>query len=195
MPLLAAQPVTVLPDQHEVLEQLVRTHSTPQQLAMRARLILHAADAMGVHASARELSVWLKTVRYWRKRWRTADDKRSVVERLADALRSGGQLVDCFDHTLDALLRRPVSQACLAGSRRVLSPERVPQEVELPFRDLTNSCLCEADVERSAVRKNAAFVDLNQFHATALTSFSKLKLTAENYASTAGASLRLHKQR
>ena len=36
MPLLAAQPVTVLPDQREVLEQLVRTHSTPQQLAMRA---------------------------------------------------------------------------------------------------------------------------------------------------------------
>ena len=34
--------------QREVLEQLVRTHSTPQQLAMRARLILHAADAMGV---------------------------------------------------------------------------------------------------------------------------------------------------
>ena len=57
MPLLAAQPVTVLPDQREVLEQLVRTHSTPQQLAMRARLILHAADAMGVHASARELGV------------------------------------------------------------------------------------------------------------------------------------------
>ena len=54
MPLLAAQPVTVLPDQREVLEQLVRTHSTPQQLAMRARLILHAADAMGVRASARE---------------------------------------------------------------------------------------------------------------------------------------------
>src|SRR5512132_1588991 len=83
MPLLAAQPVTVLPDQREVLEQLVRTHSTPQQLAMRACLILHAADAIGVHASARELGVWPKTVRYWRKRWRTADDKRSVVERLA----------------------------------------------------------------------------------------------------------------
>ena len=89
MPLLAAQPVTVLPDQREVLEQLVRTHSTPQQLAMRARIILHAANAMGVHASARELGVWPKTVRYWRKRWRTADDKRSVVERLADAPRSG----------------------------------------------------------------------------------------------------------
>ena len=34
MPLLAADPVTVLPEQREVLEQLVRTHSTPQQLAL-----------------------------------------------------------------------------------------------------------------------------------------------------------------
>src|SRR6266436_1319327 len=61
--------------------------------------------------------------------------------------RSGGQLVDCFDHALDALLRWPVSQACLAGSRRIHSPERVPQEVELSFRDLTDSCLLLVDRE------------------------------------------------
>jgi putative transposase len=89
MPLLAADPVVVLPEQREVLERLVRTRSTPQQLAMRARLILHAADAMGVYASARELGVWPKMVRYWRKRWRIADDKQSVVERLTDAPRPG----------------------------------------------------------------------------------------------------------
>ena len=34
---------------------LVRTHSTPQQLAVRARIILHAADGRGVRESAREL--------------------------------------------------------------------------------------------------------------------------------------------
>lgn len=89
MPLLVADPVTVLPDQREALEQLVRTHSTAQQLALRARMIVHAADGVGVRESARELGVWPKTVRYWRKRWRQADDKCSVCERLADAPRSG----------------------------------------------------------------------------------------------------------
>ena len=89
MPLLAADPVTILPEQREVLEQLVRTHSTPQQLAVRARMILHAADGTRVRASARELGVWPKTVRYWRKRWRQAADGHSVAERLADAPRSG----------------------------------------------------------------------------------------------------------
>ncbi len=89
MSLLAAEPVTVLSEQREALEQLVRTHSTPQQLALRARIVLHAADGMGVRASARELGVWPKTVRYWRKRWREAADRQLIPERLADAPRSG----------------------------------------------------------------------------------------------------------
>src|ERR1700736_5497694 len=89
MPLLAADPVTILPEQREGLEQLVRTHSTPQQLALRARMILQAVDGVGVRESARELDVWPKTVRYWRRRWRQAADGQSVPERLADAPRSG----------------------------------------------------------------------------------------------------------
>ena len=89
MSLLAADPVIVLPEQREALEHLVRTHSTPQQLALRARIVVQAADGIGVRASARELGVWPKTVRYWRKRWREAADKQSVPERLADAQRSG----------------------------------------------------------------------------------------------------------
>ena len=89
MPLLVADPIAVLAEQREALERLVRTHSTPQQLALRARIILHAAEAMGVRASARELGTWPKTVRYWRKRWRQAADRHSVLERLADAPRSG----------------------------------------------------------------------------------------------------------
>jgi putative transposase len=72
-----------------VLEELVRTHSTPQQLALRARMILHAGGGVGVRESARELGVWPKTVRYWRKRWRQAADKQSVPDRMADAPRSG----------------------------------------------------------------------------------------------------------
>src|ERR1700692_5128310 len=88
MPLLA-DPVTVFPEQREALEQLVRARSTSQQLALRARMILHAADGVGVRESARELDVWPKTVRYWRQRWREAPDGQSVPERLCDAPRSG----------------------------------------------------------------------------------------------------------
>ena len=89
MPLLAADPVSVLSEQREALGQLVRIHSTPQQLALRARIILRAADGMRVRLSARELGVWPKTVRYWRKRWRQAAKGQSIAERLADAPRAG----------------------------------------------------------------------------------------------------------
>jgi transposase len=89
MPLLVCEPVTVLPEQRDGLEQLVRTHSTPQQLALRARIIIQAADGASVRASARELGVWPKTVRYWRKRWREAPDRQPVPERLVDAPRPG----------------------------------------------------------------------------------------------------------
>jgi putative transposase len=89
MPVLAAVPVSVLPEEREALEQLVRAHSTPQQLGKRARLILNAADGIGVRESAREVGVWPKTARYWRKRWRQGGDGRSIGERLADAPRSG----------------------------------------------------------------------------------------------------------
>ena len=89
MPLLAADPVTVLPEQRKALEHLVRTHSTPQQLALRARIVVQAADGIAVRASARELGVWPKTVRYWRRRWREAADRQSVPERLADVQRTG----------------------------------------------------------------------------------------------------------
>jgi putative transposase len=89
MPRLAADPVIVLPAQRETLEQLVRTHSTSQQLALRARIILHADAGVGVRESARQLGVWPKTIRYWRKRWRQAVEGQSVCERLVDAPRSG----------------------------------------------------------------------------------------------------------
>ena len=83
MPLLAADPLTVLPEQRETLEQLVRPirpHSSwrfaPAWSCTRWRVL-------GVRKSARELGVWPKTVRYWRRRWRQADDKHPSKSPMA----------------------------------------------------------------------------------------------------------------
>jgi capsular polysaccharide biosynthesis protein/transposase-like protein len=88
-PRASAYRVTVSAAQREVLERVVRARSTPQQLALRARIILHAADDVHVRLSARELGVSPKTVRYWRKRWRLTTERQPVSERLADAPRLG----------------------------------------------------------------------------------------------------------
>ena len=86
-------PLTLSDAEHQALEQLVRGHRTPQQVALRARLILAAAAGANNSQIARQESVTADTVRLWRTRWlgfqavSLAD--LSVAERLTDAPRPG----------------------------------------------------------------------------------------------------------
>ena len=70
------------------LERLIGAHSTPQQLALRARMIVLAAEGLGVGDTAQRLGVWRKGVSLWRSRWLRSGGE-SVRERLGDAPRSG----------------------------------------------------------------------------------------------------------
>src|SRR5437868_3097182 len=79
--------------EQQALERLVRGLRTPQQLALRARIILAAATGASNAAIACELHLTEDTVRLWRGRWleRCADTMpdRPIAARLADAPRSG----------------------------------------------------------------------------------------------------------
>ncbi len=79
-------------ERHE-LERLVRRHSTPQQLALRAQIVLAAADGANNCQIARQLDVSLDMVRRWRERWLACQaaslEDLPVVERLTDAPRPG----------------------------------------------------------------------------------------------------------
>ena len=76
-------------ERRQDLTALSRTHSTPQKLAERARIILLAADSVSVSETARRLCVWRKTASMWRKRWREVQSAASTAERLSDAPRRG----------------------------------------------------------------------------------------------------------
>jgi putative transposase len=75
------------------LEALLRRHTTPQQEALRARIVLAAAAGQNNAQIARALAVDIGTVRLWRGRWLGLQAvglaELSVEERLADAPRSG----------------------------------------------------------------------------------------------------------
>ncbi len=75
------------------LAALVRRHTTPQQVALRARLVLAAAAGLNNAQVARQAGVDVETARLWRGRWLglrpIAPADLSVAERLADAPRSG----------------------------------------------------------------------------------------------------------
>ncbi len=70
------------------LERLVARHTTGQQKAQRARIILKATEGKNHAQIGAELKVSVDMVRLWRRRWLELDpialDDLSVEERLED---------------------------------------------------------------------------------------------------------------
>jgi hypothetical protein len=54
---LTAAPVEVTEEQRATLEAIVRKRTSPQQLVMRAKIILCAAEGKGIRPTVRELGV------------------------------------------------------------------------------------------------------------------------------------------
>ena len=86
-------PVDLAAEERAALERLVRRHTTGQQLAERARIVLLAADGLNNSAVARTIGVHLDTVRKWRRRWCAVRAvpvaELSLTARLADGPRTG----------------------------------------------------------------------------------------------------------
>src|SRR5262245_20469756 len=85
--------IEVTEEARRELVALVRRHTTPQQVALRARLVLAAAAGLNNAQAARQEGTDVETARLWRGRWLglrpVALADLSVAERLADAPRSG----------------------------------------------------------------------------------------------------------
>jgi transposase len=75
------------------LEKLVKRHSTEQQIALRARIVLAAAAGKGNAEIGRELQVNVDTARLWRQRWLDLQaipaSELNTEERLQDLPRPG----------------------------------------------------------------------------------------------------------
>jgi transposase-like protein len=86
--------VTLTAEERRELAALARRPSAPQQRALRARIILLAADGANNSQIARHLGVEVGTPRLWRTRWlglaAVPLEELSVAERLKDAPRPGG---------------------------------------------------------------------------------------------------------
>ncbi len=84
----------VLNEQEEQgLLQITRRHRSEQQVVLRARIVLMAAQGSSNAQIARELDVCVDTVRLWRDRWAGLQgidlETLSLAERLQDAPRPG----------------------------------------------------------------------------------------------------------
>jgi len=136
VPAPKAPPIELTAEQAEVLNDLVRAHSTGQQLAERARIILSAGAGKGICESAAELGIWRKTVRQWRRRWEKADASSGVVERLSDEPRSGAPAVFTAE------------QICQIMALACEDPERL----DVPISQWSQSELARQAVKRGIVK-------------------------------------------
>nr|WP_290225527.1 helix-turn-helix domain-containing protein [Trichocoleus desertorum] len=93
MPRLAPTPLQLTETETEQLQQLVNRHRTPQQIALRASILLLADKGLNHRDIARELNISRDMARLWRNRWLELSLKdMPVVERLRDAPRPGGPM-------------------------------------------------------------------------------------------------------
>jgi putative transposase len=85
--------VNLTDKERQGLEQWVRRHSTAQQIALRGRIVLAAADGKNNAQISREFDIAVDTARQWRDRWLTLQpislDDLTVAERLEDLPRPG----------------------------------------------------------------------------------------------------------
>lgn len=93
MPIPKAQVVSLSGAERQGLEKLIKRHQVGQQIALRARIVLAAAQGLKNKAIAQTYDVTLDTVRLWRNRWVKLQDisldDLSLEDRLADAPRPG----------------------------------------------------------------------------------------------------------
>lgn len=90
MPRLAPKPVKLEDSERQELTKILARHSTSQQIAKRAKIIVIAAQGKNHRQIARELEISREMARLWRERWlELKQDEVPVTERLLDAERPG----------------------------------------------------------------------------------------------------------
>ena len=137
-------PIELTPIEQQELEKLVKRHNVGQQIALRGRIVLAAAEGKNNSEIARELEVRVATVRLWRGRWRDLQPipmtDLSVEERLEDLPRPG------------APARITAEQRCQIEA---LACEQ-PEDSERPISHWTGREIADEIIKREIVQQISA---------------------------------------
>lgn len=64
-----AKPLTLLPEQKQMLQTWIRAHNTPQSVVTRCRIIMKAAEGLSNNQIAQQLKITRPTILLWRDRF------------------------------------------------------------------------------------------------------------------------------
>jgi transposase len=140
--------VVLTREERHQLEALVRAHRTPQQLALRGRIVLAAADGLNNTQTARQLGVDADTVRLWRMRWLRLQaaslEDLSIAERLSDAPKPG------------APARITAEQVCQMVAMACEAPEKAGRPIsQWTTREIADEMIARAIVDTISPRHAA----------------------------------------
>ena len=127
------------------LEKLVARHTTGQQKAQRARIILKAAEGKNNAEIAREIEQSIKMVRHWRRRWLELEPLSladlEVAERLDDLPRPG------------APPRLSADQICQMEQLACEAPEKTGRPIsQWTGREIADELMARGIVENISAR-------------------------------------------
>lgn len=84
------------------LQQLVNRHNTPQQIVLRAKIILLGSEGKNNGEIARGLDISLDMARLWRNRWlETSEQELSIFQRLQDSERTGAPVKFSMEQVIE----------------------------------------------------------------------------------------------
>lgn len=99
---LAPKKLKLTDSEHLELQQLINRHNTPQQIALRAKIILMAMDGKNHREIARSLEINRQMARLWRNRWLESNGKDlSILERLQDQERVGAPVKFSMEQVIE----------------------------------------------------------------------------------------------
>jgi transposase len=141
------------------LEKLAARHTTGQQKAQRARIILKAAEGKDNAAIAREVKQSIDMVRLWRRRWRELEpiglDDLSVEERLEDLPRPG------------APSRLSADQGCQIEQMACEAPQKAGRPIsQWTGREIADELVSRGIVESISARHAARLLKGGRFSRT-----------------------------
>lgn len=101
---LAPKELSLSDSEQNELQELISRHKTPQQIVIRAKIIILASSGKNNGEIARILDISLDMARLWRNRWiETQETELSGVQKLQDSERLGAppkfsmeQVIDLF---------------------------------------------------------------------------------------------------
>ncbi len=99
---LAPETLNLSDSEQDQLQQLINRHNTPQQIVLRAKIVLYASFGKNNREIARTLDISRDMARLWRNRWlATWGSELSVAQRLQDSERVGAPVKFSMEQVIE----------------------------------------------------------------------------------------------